>query len=277
MIREATQALAAGPTVSAADYWETRARRFAADGEGLAAVCSYGMPEFYTRAIHVAQRLALGPWLRDLRGRTVLDVGCGVGRWSRLMAAEGADVTGIDVSRTMVADAERRARAEELAGRCRFLVEDVTRLNRGCRYDIILGVTVLQHLQSLERIDEAFRRIRAHLADDGRLIILEVAPSRSDFRCDSPVFTAHTACTYLRVAAAHGLRLLAMTGVDPMPLKTKFLPYYRRLPRAVALTGLAATTALSLPVDALLGRRLVRYSWHKLFVLAHASADANET
>ena len=38
-------------------YWEERARRFAAEGAGLAAVCSYGMPEFYNRVIDLEQRL----------------------------------------------------------------------------------------------------------------------------------------------------------------------------------------------------------------------------
>src|SRR4029077_19830606 len=33
-------------------YWEERARRFATEGNALAAVCSYGMPAFYNRVIH---------------------------------------------------------------------------------------------------------------------------------------------------------------------------------------------------------------------------------
>ncbi len=45
-------------------YWEDRAQRFAGERDGLAAVCAYGMPEFYNRAIDWEQRLALGPWLR---------------------------------------------------------------------------------------------------------------------------------------------------------------------------------------------------------------------
>ena len=53
-------------------YWEERARRFAGEGAGLAAVCAYGMPEFYNRAIHVGQRLALGPWLKVKPGITCL-------------------------------------------------------------------------------------------------------------------------------------------------------------------------------------------------------------
>ena len=44
-------------------YWEDRAQRFAGEGAGLAAVCAYGMPEFYNRAIQLEQRLALRPWL----------------------------------------------------------------------------------------------------------------------------------------------------------------------------------------------------------------------
>ena len=61
-----------------------------------------------------------------------------------------------------------------------------------------------------------------------------------------------------------------MTGVDPMPFKTQFLPYYRRLPKPVALAGLAVATGLSLPIDALFGRRLAQRSWHKLLVFGQA-------
>ena len=45
-------------------YWEERARRFAGERDGLAAVCSYGMPEFYNRLIQRCQRLALERWQR---------------------------------------------------------------------------------------------------------------------------------------------------------------------------------------------------------------------
>src|SRR5579862_2812059 len=99
-------------------YWEARAQRFAAERDGLAAVCAYGMPEFYNLAIHMEQRLALDPWLKASTGTTILDVGCGVGRWSRMLAARGAQVTGVDLSPTMIAEARQRATREGVADRC---------------------------------------------------------------------------------------------------------------------------------------------------------------
>src|SRR5204862_2371608 len=89
-------------------YWEERARRFARIERGLPAVCSYGMPRFYNAYIQATQRRALAPFLRVGAGDAVLDVGCGVGRWSLPMAASGADVTGVDLSHSMVTEASAR-------------------------------------------------------------------------------------------------------------------------------------------------------------------------
>src|ERR1700758_2860594 len=127
-------------------YWEERAQRFAGEGAGLAAVCAYGMPEFYNRTIQLEQRLPLRPWLNVAPGTRVLDVGCGVGRWSRLLAARGARVTGVDLSPTMIAEAERRAAASGLGDRCQFMVQDSATLEIDGSFDLIVCVTVLQHI-----------------------------------------------------------------------------------------------------------------------------------
>src|ERR1700759_4021444 len=119
-------------------YWEDRAQRFAGEGAGLAAVGACGMPEFYNQPIHLEQRLALRPWLNVKPGTRVLDVGCGVGRWSRLLAAKGAQVTGVDLSPTMVQQAQSRAAAEGVADRCQFRVQDLSRLDVGGPFDIVL-------------------------------------------------------------------------------------------------------------------------------------------
>jgi SAM-dependent methyltransferase len=254
-------------------YWEDRAQRFAGEGAGLAAVCAYGMPEFYNRAIQLEQRLALRPWLDVKPGTRVLDVGCGVGRWSRLLAARGAEVTGVDLSPTMIAQAQRRAVAEGVAARCQFRVQDLSKLEVGGQFDVVLGVTVLQHILDPELLRAAVRGMTAHLAPGGRMILLEAAPTGVVDRCDSTVFRARQRDVYLELFRDCALELRALTGVDPAPLRMRLLPYLRKMPRRVSLSLLIFTTALSLPLDALFGRRAVKQSWHAVFVLQKKSGE----
>lgn len=248
-------------------YWEDRARRFAGDRDGLAAVCAYGMPEFYNRAIHLEQRLALEPWLKVRTGTRVLDVGCGVGRWSRLLAARGATVMGVDLSPTMIAQAQRRAVIEGVADRCRFQVHDLSSLRVGERFDLVLGVTVLQHILDTNALRTALAALTAHLAPGGRMILLEAAPIAVMNRCDSTVFTARQRDVYLAMIRDCDLEVRALTGVDPLPFRTQLLPYVRKLPAMMSLSLLALATGISLPIHALFGRRAVRRSWHAVFVL----------
>jgi 2-polyprenyl-3-methyl-5-hydroxy-6-metoxy-1,4-benzoquinol methylase len=248
-------------------YWEDRARRFASEGEGLAAVCSYGMPAFYNKVIDICQWRALMPWLRSVRGLRVLDVGCGVGRWSRRLAKRGAHVTGIDLSPTMIAEAKRRAAQEGVGARCRFETQDLSELDAGERFDLVIGVTVLQHILDAAALEQAVRRMVGHLAPGGRMVLLEAAPNRQATHCDSSIFRARRRSEYLDLFAACGLKVQAISGVDPAPFKYKLLPHLKRLPRQVAIAATTAATALSLPIDALFGRYAADRSWHAVFVL----------
>ena len=253
-----------------AEYWEDRARRFAVEGDGLAAVCSYGMPAFYNRLIDFCQRRALAPWLRVGPETRVLDVGCGVGRWSRLLASRGASVTGVDLSPTMIAEAKRRAAVSGLTGRCRFIVQDSAALEVAGTFDLIVCVTMLQHILDVGALRSALQRMARHLAPGGRLVILEAAPARLANRCNTSVFTARQRDVYLDLFRECGLQVREISGVDPAPFKTWLLPHLSRLPRSLRLSAIALVTALSAPVDALCGRLLTERSWHAVFVLQHA-------
>jgi 2-polyprenyl-3-methyl-5-hydroxy-6-metoxy-1,4-benzoquinol methylase len=254
-------------------YWEERARRFAREGAGLSAVCSYGMPEFYNRMIDRCQRLALEPWFEIAPGARVLDVGCGVGRWSAMLASRGAHVTGIDLSPTMIEEAQRRASSDGLAARCHFLVQDLAQLDAGAKFDLIVGVTVLQHILDPHALREAIQRMSEHLAPEGRMVLLEAAPAQVAKRCDTKVFRAREREVYLGLFEEAGLALQAMTGVDPAPFKTWLLPHLRTLPRILGVAAVALVTYLSAPIDLIFGRRAVKSSWHAVFVLGRAVGD----
>jgi SAM-dependent methyltransferase len=225
------------------------------------------MPEFYNWMIHCCQHLALAPWLNVASGTRVLDVGCGIGRWSTMLAARGAFVTGMDLSPTMIAQAERRAVLNGTVSRCRFLVQDLAQLDAGEKFDLILGVTVLQHILDPAALRAAVRRMSDHLAPGGRMVLLEAAPARLAKHCDTTVFRARKRSDYIELFAEAGLEPHAISGVDPAPFKTWLLPHLRRLPRPVAMLAIAIVTLLSAPIDMLFGRRAVDRSWHAVFVL----------
>ncbi len=58
--------------------------------------------------------LFFGDFVPDLRGQRVIDLGCGEGRTSRILARAGALVTGIDLSGALIAEAEAKEAAAPL-------------------------------------------------------------------------------------------------------------------------------------------------------------------
>ena len=254
---------------SLSEYWDQRGRDFGGRGAGLRAVCSYGMPAFYNGYIHLTQQLALAPHLRVPAGTEVLDLGCGIGRWSRRLARRGANVVGVDLAPSMIDEAKRRTARACLQDRVDYRVGDLRTLALDRTFDVVLAVTVLQHILDDAGFARAAANVARHLAPRGRAVLLEAAPSRANASCDTQVFRARTAEQYLAAFQAAGLRAVRITGVDPAPFKTRVLPRYRTMPPLAAKTAMFAATALSLPYDALLGRRLVDRSWHKVFLLEH--------
>ncbi|MGP1283789.1 MAG: class I SAM-dependent methyltransferase [Parasphingopyxis sp.] len=97
-------------------------------------------------------------------GERILDIGCGTGAVSELLALEGAAVTGIDLSETMIAGAQFRAR-ENLS----FQVADAAQFLGDAPFAAVasrFGVMFFDDPHA------AFANIRANLVPDGRLVFL---------------------------------------------------------------------------------------------------------
>jgi len=82
--------------------------------------------------------------LGDLSGKTVLDVGCGPGRYAVRAAERGAEVVGIDFSPKMLVLARERARDRGVADRCRFVEADFDAYRPEGRFDIVLMMGLLE-------------------------------------------------------------------------------------------------------------------------------------
>ena len=98
-----------------------------------------------------------------LRGRRLLDVGCGTGRTLAPMVARGFAAAGCDISAAMVA----AARAKLGAG-ARLEVADMRSLGRLGAFDLVwsLGDTC-NYLQSATELEAAFGGFRRNLDPDG--------------------------------------------------------------------------------------------------------------
>ena len=80
------------------------------------------------RLIDRREKAAVLDGLGRLDGRSVLEVACGTGRFSTLLAERGADATGLDISAAMLARGREKARRAGVDERVEFLRGDAARL-----------------------------------------------------------------------------------------------------------------------------------------------------
>ena len=99
------------------------------------------------------------------------------------------------------------------------------------------------------------------------------APAQVAKYCDSTIFRARRRSEYLQLFQECGLRVHAITGVDPAPFKTRLLPYLPKLSRRLSVAATMLATALSIPIDTVFGRRAVNRSWHAVFVLERSREE----
>lgn len=103
-------------------------------------------------AVHAA-----ADWFGDLSGKTVLDLGCGAGATSLILAELGANVVSVDASPVAIASLESRARARGLDA-IRPVVCDAMTIDSLGPVDFVYGAMILHHLEPFKDFCQALRR-----------------------------------------------------------------------------------------------------------------------
>jgi ubiquinone/menaquinone biosynthesis C-methylase UbiE len=103
----------------------------------------------------------------NIRGKRVLDLACGEGRNTRILAQKGTTVTGIDLSPAMIKLAEQKE-AKECLG-ITYVVGDAAELNdfHDGSFDL---VTCFMALQDIEHMEKAVAEVFRVLKPKGRFI-----------------------------------------------------------------------------------------------------------
>jgi SAM-dependent methyltransferase len=96
----------------------------------------------------------------DVRGRDVLDLGCGNGFHSVLLAQLGARVVAVDSSRQATENARRMAAANGVEGGMEVVALDARRLeDLGRSFDVVTGTYVLHHIEPFEPFATTLRAV----------------------------------------------------------------------------------------------------------------------
>lgn len=102
--------------------------------------------------------------LKNNSCKTVLDVCCGVGKLSKKISKRGFNVTGVDISKTMIDRAIKKKRAQK------FLFQDASNMNLNADFDAAIIHLALHEMNSTIR-GKVFNNTRRAVKEGGILII----------------------------------------------------------------------------------------------------------
>lgn len=186
----------------------------------------------------------------DVSGRSVLDLACGTGFYSRAFKRRGAaDVCGVDVSGEMV-EAARRIEAAEPLG-VRYAVGDVaTTVAPGdTAYDLATAVNLLNYAETVEAMTAMCRTIHAWLRPGGTLYALNQSPDY-DFDGPSPrPYGFHCELEGSRVEVGPRVRVTAFLEPEPVSFVAS-LPRREVYAQSLASAGFTDVTWSPLKVSA---------------------------
>ncbi|OAI46052.1 methyltransferase type 11 [Planctomycetaceae bacterium SCGC AG-212-F19] len=115
--------------------------------------------------------------LGDVTGRSVLDLACGEGHYTRRLKRRGAGrIVGVDISARMIelAVAEERARPLGID----YVVADAAKLQLGEPFDFVVASYLLNYAQSTDELRAMADGIARHLKPGGRFVTINDNPAQ---------------------------------------------------------------------------------------------------
>ena len=111
-----------------------------------------------------------------LKGKNLLELGCGSGFWLKLFNDEGAICTGVDIAPEQIYLAQK-----ELSSDIQLFVADAGSFKSSKKFDIVYIDHVLSETSSVQSAVGILRSVKSLLSENGRLILNEMHPSIAHF------------------------------------------------------------------------------------------------
>lgn len=116
--------------------------------------------------------------LGNIKGKKILEIGCGDGEISVICSLLGANVEGVDISRKLISIAQKRAQVNHVADRCSFRIFNLEHgINNIKQYDFVISYGVLHHTQ----FRKYFVSIMNSLKPNGMFIMVEPVDLAKNF------------------------------------------------------------------------------------------------
>lgn len=197
------------------EYWSSVADAFgAADTEGFSPVLHPGAPAWFNQTIDRLQNTA---WSKVLArcsitpNSSVLDVGCGTGRWLARYQRRQLLPIGLDATAGML----KRAATRNLS--CPLVAAFAHRLPfRDQTFSFVSAVTVIQHIPpNVQR--ESLQEMARVLKPGGHLLLIDL------IRGDGPHIFPRSPASWIAEASSTGLSLIEWHGQEYFLLDRAFV------------------------------------------------------
>jgi ubiquinone/menaquinone biosynthesis C-methylase UbiE len=198
------------------DFFETMAKRF-----GVQAILIPGGSQFRNLVLQKIMKKTLAPILESLTNKSILEIGCGIGRWCKIISKKNS-VTGIDISRFMIFEAKKSK-----DNKCSFLVADLSFLPfKDGAFDLVVSITVLQHILNQKKFMLALAEIKRCSKAD--VIIVEEMWSKKITKIGSVFYPIRIlpAKFYVKELSSRGFHVDCINGLTITPLAILFAKSY---------------------------------------------------
>ena len=153
----------------------------------------------------------LGPELQSLQGKTVLEAGCGAGRFTEVLLKKGATLVSADLSDAVEVNQENFPQNDTHL----VIQADINNMPFADEsFDVVICLGVIQHTPDSDKtIEDLYKLVKK----GGTLVIDHYTYTKSN---------------YLRLAPLYRMRLKKMAAAQTIPytekLVNKYLPWHKR-------------------------------------------------
>ena len=149
---------------STAAYWDRKAETL--QGKAVSMWPNNSLNALYEHEAESEIRRRLG----DVKGRRIIDIGCGTGRMSRWFAAQGAEVVGVDFSSGALAIARQESQGDNPS----YQLGSIFELADENAFDIAFAWGVITTAcRERSQVLDALTRIRRTLRPGGKMLLTE--------------------------------------------------------------------------------------------------------